>query len=335
MSAAGIRTVPISDCAIRGRPRRAPRKRSRPPTAGTCGTTCASGFTRAPPRTGPAAWAPPRRLPKARTSRSSREQEEQEDEQGLAGRTRRRHAQVRQLLAAGHGTTAVARALGLSAPTVRKYAAAASPGEITAAARDCVLDPFKPWLIQRWNDGTRNAMVLHAEITAQGYQGSAQQVRRYVRPFRDLPGPAPEPPPAVPSARQVTSWLTTRPGNLAENDAAALAAVTAACPHLEELGRHTRAFAEMMTSLTGYKDLDGWLAAAAASSLPPLQSFARGIARDHDAVLAGADPPLQQRQSRRHRQQDQNAQAPDVRPRLFDPPPPARHPRLTSESNHH
>ena len=43
----------------------------------------------------------------------------------------------------------------------------------------------------------------------------------------------------------------------------------------------------MMTSLTGYKDLDNWLDAADASTLPPLQSFARGIRRDHDAVLSG------------------------------------------------
>jgi transposase len=47
----------------------------------------------------------------------------------------------------------------------------------------------------------------------------------------------------------------------------------------------------MMTSLTGYKDLGNWLAAADASALPPLRSFARGIRKDHDAVLAGLTLP--------------------------------------------
>ena len=43
----------------------------------------------------------------------------------------------------------------------------------------------------------------------------------------------------------------------------------------------------MMTTLTGYKDLDNWLDAADASTLGPLKSFATGIRRDHDAVLSG------------------------------------------------
>ncbi len=47
----------------------------------------------------------------------------------------------------------------------------------------------------------------------------------------------------------------------------------------------------MMTSLTGDKDLDSWLDAAEASSLDQLRSFARGIRKDHDAVLSGLTLP--------------------------------------------
>jgi transposase len=212
-------------------------------------------------------------------------------EPGLAGRTRRRHAEIHQLLSAGHPKTAVARILGLSRPTVAKFARAASPGEVTPAARDSVLDPYKPYLIRQWNDGARNVKALHAEITAQGYQGSYQRAWQFTRAFRDLPGPAPEPPPAVPSARHVTSWLTARPADLAAEDSAALAAVTAACPHLAALRDLIGGFAAMMTALTGYKDLDNWLDDADASGLQPLRSFARGIRKDHDAVLSGLTLP--------------------------------------------
>jgi transposase len=234
--------------------------------------------------------------PQGQHSDDGREQQDgPEDRQGaeqpparkpaLSERTRARHAQIHQLLAAGHPKTAVARILGLSAPTVARYARAASPGEITPAARESALDPYKPYLIQRWNAGARDARALHAEIKAHGYTGSDQQVRRFVRPFRDLPGPAPEPPPAAPSARKITTWLMTRPDNLAEDDAAALAAITTACPHLAGLSGHIRAFAEMLTRRTGQADLAGWLAAAEASSLDQLASFARGIRKDHAAVL--------------------------------------------------
>ena len=223
--------------------------------------------------------------------RAGEEEEPPARKPGLPERTRARHAEIHQLLDAGHPKTAVARILGLSAPTVAKYARAATPGEITAAAREQALDPYKPYLIARWNAGTRDARALHAEITAQGYTGSDQQVRRFVRPFRDLPGPAPEPPPAVPSARKITTWLMTSPGALAADDATALAAVTAACPHLRQLQAAIRSFCDMITGLTGRKDLDAWLAAAEASSLDQLRSFARGIRKDHAAVLAGLSLP--------------------------------------------
>ena len=237
----------------------------------------------------------PAEQPQPEQPEPKRERERERDpgpaEPGLAGRTRRRHAEVHQLLAAGHDKTAVARILGLSRPTVAKFARARGPGEVTPAARDSALDPYKPYLISRWNDGARNVKQLHAEITAQGYQGSYQRAWQFTRAFRDLPGPAPEPPPAPPPARRVTSWLTTRPENLAAEDSAALAAVTAACPHLAALRDLVSAFAAMMTGLTGDKDLGNWLDAADASGLPPLRSFTRGIRKDHDAVLAGLTLP--------------------------------------------
>jgi transposase len=225
-----------------------------------------------------------------------REQEEQDDT-GPAGkprlpeRTRQRHAQVRQLLAAGHDKAAISRILGLSAPTVTKYAKAATAGEITPAARESALDPWKPYLIGRWNAGIRDATMLHAEITAQGYTGSDQQVRRFIRPFRGLPGPVPEQPPAVPPARKITAWLMTSPGNLTAEDTAALAAVTAACPHLRQLQAAIRSFCDMITGLAGAGNLEAWLAAAATSHLDQLRSFARGIRKDHDAVLNGLTLP--------------------------------------------
>jgi transposase len=222
------------------------------------------------------------------------EQEEQVTAAGrrsLAERTRQRHAEIHQLLAAGHAKADVARILGLSRPTIYKFARAAGPGEVTAAARDSVLDPCKPYLIQRWNAGARDARALHAEITARGYTGSDQQVRRFVRPFRDLPGPVPAPPPAIPSARKITTWLMTNPANLTAADAAALAAVTTTCPHLGQLQAAIRSFNDMMTGLTGTRHLDAWLAAADATNLDQLRSFARGIRKDHAAVLSGLTLP--------------------------------------------
>jgi transposase len=163
-------------------------------------------------------------------------------EAGREAKARRRHAEVRQLLDAGHTPSAAARVLGLSRETVRKYAALPVPASLPAVP-------------------ARDHLVI----------------------------PAPAPPP--PSARTIARWLMTRPGNLTAGQAAALAAVTAACPHLARLRTHISAFAGIMTSRAGSTRLEEWLTAAEASGIPQLQSFAAGIRHDHDAVTAGLTLP--------------------------------------------
>jgi transposase len=171
---------------------------------------------------------------------------------------------------------------------------------VKATGRDSKLDPFKPWINRRWNEGLTSAAALHAEMAAtQGWAGSVQAVERYVRQFRTADGrtrkgkaprPAPAAPPA-PKTRQITRWLLTRPARLATGDQARLAEIKASCPHLDALAGHVRSFAEMMTRRQGLLALEDWLTAVEASDQPELRSFANGIRRDQQAVTAGLALP--------------------------------------------
>ena len=171
---------------------------------------------------------------------------------------------------------------------------------VKATSRDSKLDPFKPWISQRWNQGRTSAAALHAEMAATlGWTGSVQAVERYVRQFRAADGrtragragrPAPVAPP-VPKTRQITRWLLTRPDRLDPGDQTRLAAVTASCPHLEALAAHVRSFAAMMTRRQGLLALEDWLTAVEADDQPQLHSFANGIRRDQQAVTAGLALP--------------------------------------------
>jgi transposase len=224
-------------------------------------------------------------------------------ERRLVPRTRERHAAVHQLLAAGHSLSSASRALGLDRKTVRRFARQPDADTllVKATSRPSILDPFKPYLGQRWNQGITNAAALHEEIRARGWTGGIQAVERYLRQFRTADGrdrqararpqlTAPSAPPP-PKTRQITSWLLRRPENLTPGEQARLTAIRARCPHIDALACLVTSFAEMMTRRTGENDLETWLAAAETGDLPELRSFAHGIRIDQQAVTNGLTLP--------------------------------------------
>jgi transposase len=210
----------------------------------------------------------------------------------LVERTRHRHEQVRALQAQGKGIKAIMRELGLARETVRRFARAQSVEDLLAkaqAGRPSILDEFKPYLHQRWNEGCTTATQLFAEIRALGYRGSAGSLRGYLRPFRTL-GTAPPAAAAPPKVRHITGWLLRHPDDLDADEQVKIKEVRARCPHLDAVAEHVSAFATMMTCLHGER-LDAWIAKVEADDLPELHSFAVGLKRDYAAVVNGLTLP--------------------------------------------
>jgi hypothetical protein len=210
----------------------------------------------------------------------------------LVTRTRERYAAIHELLAGGESLHAISRSLSLSRPAVRRFARAASPDDLLAESiRESRLDPFKPCICQRWDEGLTDATALHAELQERGFTGSVRTLRRYLAPFRHGTA-APEPAPAVPKARQITRWLLTHPDHLRPEEQAQLAAIRDQCPHIDTLAGHVTSFAQMMTGRTGDRALEAWLAAVEADGdQPELRSFATGIRHDQQAVASGLTLP--------------------------------------------
>jgi transposase len=213
-------------------------------------------------------------------------------ERRLVARTRERYADIRVRLDGSQSISAISRATGLDRKTVQRFARAQSVDEllVRAVTREAKLDEFKPYLCRRWNEGARDAAVLHAELRQRGWAGSVQTVRRYLAPFRKTDAAA-EPPPSAPKTSQVTRLLLTRPDHLQPDEQAQLADIRARCPHLDSLAGHVSAFAEMTADLTGSAGLDKWLAAVEADDQPELRSFATGIRNDKEAVINGLTLP--------------------------------------------
>ncbi|MGP4022926.1 ISL3 family transposase [Actinomadura sp. 3N407] len=118
---------------------------------------------------------------------------------------------------------------------------------------------------------------------ALGYTGSYSNVRDHLAEHRPDKAPLIPPPPTV---REVTGWLTRHPDSLTEDERPQLKAVLERCPELAAASGHVRAFAIMLTQLSGH-DLPHWINDAHVAGLPGISSFAKGLELDLDAVTAG------------------------------------------------
>ncbi|MFB7168157.1 ISL3 family transposase [Streptomyces sp. NPDC056242] len=208
----------------------------------------------------------------------------------FADRTRSRHAAVHALLEAGHSLRSVQRQLGMAWHTVKRFADATKPEDLFTGQwqnRPSVLDDYKPYLDDRWNEGLTNAWKLWEEIVPLGYQGSYQRVRAYLHKKRTSPRPVTARPP---SPRTVSKWILSRPGTRTETEQLQLKIVRMHCPELDALTRHVRSFATMLTERQGERLL-AWLDAVRQDDLPSLHTLAAGIDRDLNAVIAGLTLP--------------------------------------------
>jgi transposase len=219
----------------------------------------------------------------------------------LVARTRERFAAVQELAQQGLSFAEIGRRLGLDWRTVRVFATSSLPELLAVMVkRASKLDPFKPYLNQRWNSGCTDGLVLLAEIRALGYQGGQATVHRYLHPFRATgtghrrtrraTSGRPEPAPAPPTPHRVAGWIMTDPANLKPDHAVHLKQILVRCPHLDALAGHVAAFAKMMCTRRG-DQLEQWMAAVAADDLSALHSMVNGIRRDLDAVTAGLTLP--------------------------------------------
>ncbi|MFG2312072.1 ISL3 family transposase [Streptomyces sp. NPDC048566] len=204
----------------------------------------------------------------------------------LVARTRDRYAAVQQRLAEGKSLTAIGRELRLDHSTVRRFARATSIDELLVKAvnRQSILDEYKSYLHQRWNEGCHDIPRLHREVRELGFPGDVQTVRRYLRWSKESglpvsPRPAPRP-------RRVVRWIMTDPDRLTAGDALELKEIRATCPHLDVAARHVRDFATMLHDRRGDL-LSDWMDRVLADDLPALHSLVTGLRRDQDAVTAG------------------------------------------------
>jgi transposase len=218
----------------------------------------------------------------------------QKPREGLSVYQQDRLARYHQMLALreqGMTQGAIAQQIGVSLTTVQRWVAAGTFPESRRGQYVSRLDPYLPYLILRWEQGCHNMACLYRELVEKGYQGSYASVRdNLVRrlPFdgRKTPASSSSKAPALPTPRQAAFFFLRRPEKLSVSEQETLRKLCRIHPEVDQAYDLVQQFVQMLRSRTG-EHLDAWLEQVERSNLPELQSTARGIEKDKDAVRNG------------------------------------------------
>lgn len=216
-----------------------------------------------------------------------------------------RYHKIHDLSAKKVDAATIARQVGISRQSVYEYLKMDQPPERRSPrrTRKQLIEPYKDYLIKRWNEGCRSAQQMWREIKEQGYVGSDSSVSRFVAKIRSRKGkprsfqsvePTLEtrvtkveaeqrrPPTALQVARlmiltdeQRVDWQKTYLTRLCQADSV-----------IAQTYDLVQDFTIMLRERQGGR-LDGWLKRVQEQEESELRSFAQGIQRDYDAVKAG------------------------------------------------
>jgi transposase len=206
---------------------------------------------------------------------------------------RERFEQVVALSQQGISSRQIAHDLSMARGTVLKYLRASSFPERVSRPRARLIDPFVPYLTERWNAGEQNARRLWREIRDRGFPASDVHVRRLVTAWRTpspdqaaAGSPLPAKPEVVYYSVHKTRWLLMKPTNdLSEPEAAYVAMLKRLCPHIATAQQLVTAFWMILSEHVPGR-LPEWLERCEQSGMSELVGFAQGIRRDFAAVQA-------------------------------------------------
>jgi transposase len=207
---------------------------------------------------------------------------------------KRRMESAQQLLQLGWTQKSVAHHLNIHPKTVRRYLHSTTP-KSRRQRTSRLLDPFKAYIVKRWNEGCHNAAQLHREIEPQGFVGETTIVRLFVQQLRRTSGLPPkvrsqqgeelnsDPTQYPPSLRKLTSLIVKRTENRSEDDEKLLSQISYGQPKLFTTIELASAFA-MIVRQRRAEELDSWLEYAGKSGYRVWHNFADGLQQDSKAV---------------------------------------------------
>jgi transposase len=215
---------------------------------------------------------------------------------------RQLYEQVQALKARGINPPSIAKVLGKSRSTVYLYAQMTSPPDRLRMTNGALrpVPAYLPFILQRWNDGCRNATQIWRELQALGKHYSLRTITRQVTILRREQGvgqsfapvspqeqyhPQAPPPPAL-TAHQAARVFMKEPTKLSAQEQSQLALIWEHDAQLATVYALAQRFCRMIRTHDN-TDLETWLNEMSHSAQATLVSFAASLHKDLDAVSAG------------------------------------------------
>lgn len=216
-----------------------------------------------------------------------------------------RFAAVKELDRQGKSKRQIVRELGMAFETVTKYLQSETAEVVAPMPRQpraSILDPYKDYLWKRWLEEQPTIEQLHLDLTKRGYKGSVGPIRSFLAELRPQPHWGSGPHKLRPTLKEqdlVTkldqrklsgreaSWLILKKKpDLTKEQRELLKQLLAWDQQVGILHQLTQSFRRMVSFRQSNK-LEKWLRRAQESGIEELQSFARGLESDLEAVRAG------------------------------------------------
>src|SRR5215218_7565503 len=200
----------------------------------------------------------------------------------------------------------IARELGIHRHTVERYLAfEAPPVRRHFTKKLSAIAPYEDYILERWQQGCRNATQIHKEISEQGYPGAYQNVwriTRYLKEQQRLAIPVPDRPPGI-SASHAAGILLKRPENRSEEEIHTLLRLKKVhhitercCTLLEEFAGMLRD-KDQRNKEQARSRLEEWTERAKVCGIAELRAFTMKLLQDTEAVVAAMTLPYSQGQT--------------------------------------
>jgi transposase len=232
---------------------------------------------------------------------------EEQAKQNSRARRMARYQQVQELRRQGMGLRKICRTLQMSREAVKRFAGCDQfPERATPSGRDTPLDPYLPFLKERWEQGCDNVGQLWREIKAKGFTRSVYGVRRQIRRWRRACGTVSKNAGTQkstrsvriirPSARRI-AWLAL--GHVSvptAQDEATLKAICQRWPELQESAELARQFASLLKEHDA-GSLEAWIQLTQEPLIfPEVRRFGEVLRQDRAAVVEAIRQPWSQGQ---------------------------------------